>query len=290
MRRTLLALLLVGLAAAPAAPAGILAPEDAQEAAQGLAEAQEEQDVCYGWHIANDFDGAPDLGSGTGGPGVAPDATGCERYVFLYGTIHYACPSCEDSDSADVRIETNLSPAPTRQDLEDLGLDDGDLTGDNDDVTLVNMIGALPLLAAQTGAVAAVPAEIPATVPASDVATNPPGSDFLRESWLKLVFFGFLIASGVVFFFYKRGQVQTAARLQAAKQQRMSNVSPPPPAPPQPPAPPLPPAPPPLPTAPPPPPAPPQAPPPAPPSPAPPSSPPPPPTQPAPTDHQHKET
>lgn len=217
MRRALLTVLLV-LALPAAAPAGILALEDAQELANTLADAQAEQDVCYGWWISNDFDFSADMGSSSGGPGAiptgrlgTPPAPGnCERYVLLTGSIHYACESCEDSDSADVEIESNLVPAPTTKDLEDLGLGAGGLTGDNDDVTLINMVGALPLLAAQSGAVPALAAEIPASVPAADVPTNAPGSDFLREAWLKLIVFLLLLACGPVLWWYKRGQTAAA--------------------------------------------------------------------------------
>ena len=224
MRLAALAIVAVTLALPASAPAGILAPEDATEVANALAEAQEEQDVCYGWHVTNDFDGVSDVGSGTAGPGAMPIATFCERYVYLTGNIHYACGSCEDSDSASVQIDTNLVPAPTVGDLKDLGLDPGALTGDNDDVTLLNMIGALPLLAAQTGAVPALAAETPTAVPAGDVPTNPPGSDFLRESWLKLVLFLVLIASGVGFWFYKRTQLEIEARDAAARQKRLEGI------------------------------------------------------------------
>jgi hypothetical protein len=206
--RLVLALLALALAA-PAASAGILAPEDATEAANALADAQEEQDVCYGWLISNDFDSSPDIGSSTGGPGVVVDLAVCPRYVMLTGSIHYACGSCEDSDAGRVGIETNLVPPPATKDLENLGLNADDLTGDNDDVTLMNMIEALPLLAAQSGAAPALVAETPTAVPATDVATNKPGSDFMREAWLKLLIFIALLSAGPLIFFYKRAQAPT---------------------------------------------------------------------------------
>jgi hypothetical protein len=208
VRAALLALLalLLALALPGVAAAGILTPEDATDAANVLSEAQEEQDICYGWQISNDFGAGPDVGSSTGGPDAIVIQSLCDRYVVLTGNIHYSCGSCEDSDSAEVDIESNLPNPPTRQDLEDLGLDAGDLTGDNDDTTLVNMIEALPLLAAQSGAAPALPAETPTAVPSGDVATNKPGSDFIRESWLKLLFFVLLLAAGPLLILYKRAQ------------------------------------------------------------------------------------
>ena len=225
MRRALL--IALALLAFPAgAQAGILTPEDAAEAANVLAEAQEEQDVCYGWQISNDFDYAPDIGSSVGGPDRPLDLAQCQRYVLLTGNIHYACSSCEDSDSASVDVQSNLPSPPTKQGLADLGLDEGDLTGDNDDVTLVNMIEALPLLAAQSGAAPPVPVETPASVPAADTPTNKPGSDFMRESWLKLVFFVFLIVAGAWFWWYRRDAERKEQRRQERNQQRRQNQQP----------------------------------------------------------------
>ena len=227
MRRAacLLALLLA-LAAPAAARAGILTPEDAAEAAQALADAQEEQDVCYGWTITNDFDGAPDVGSSTGGPGVQLEFEQCPKFVHLTGSIHYACSTCEDEDSASVGVESNLVPPPRTGDLKDLGLDADDLTGDSDDVTLVNMIEALPLLAAQRGGAPPVPAETPASVPASDTPTNRPGSDFIRESWLKIVFFLCLLGAGPWFWWYRREAERRELKRQERRQRRSQNRDP----------------------------------------------------------------
>jgi hypothetical protein len=206
--RLVLALLALALAA-PAASAGILAPEDATEAANALADAQEEQDVCYGWVVSNNFAASGDVGSSTGGPDAPIDLAQCPRYVLLTGSIDYACGSCESSDSASVAIQSNLAPPPATKDLEDLGLNADDLTGDNDDVTLMNMIEALPLLASQSGAAPALVAETPTAVPATDVPTNKPGSDFVREAWLKLLIFIALLSAGPLIFFYKRAQAPT---------------------------------------------------------------------------------
>jgi hypothetical protein len=206
----LLALALAALVAAPA-HAGVLAQDDATDLAQSLADAQEEQDVCYGWQVTNDFDGTPDVGSSTGGPGV-PVAVGqagsCPRgIVVLTGSIHYSCGSCEDSDSASVSIQSSgMSAPPTVSDLERLGLKAGALTGDNDDTTLVNMVEALPLLVADRGNAPYLEYEQATTVPATDHATNKPGSDFMRDTWIWLVLCGALIVLGPAFYFYKRAQ------------------------------------------------------------------------------------
>jgi hypothetical protein len=203
----LVALLAVAVWSAPA-QAGIVSAQDAAELAQDLADAQEEQDVCYGWNVTNNFS-SDDVGSSTGGPGVAlvPDQRTCPKgAVILRGNIDYSCSSCESSDSASVSIASNLPNPPTVDDLERLGLKAGALTGDDDDTTLVNMVDALPLLVADRGNAAYVGYEPAKTVPAADHATGKPGSDLMRDSWLGLLFFGGLILAGPGFFLYKRSQ------------------------------------------------------------------------------------
>ncbi|MDX6676173.1 MAG: hypothetical protein QOE31_225 [Solirubrobacteraceae bacterium] len=209
IRALVLGLALVALAAAPAS-AGVLSLEDATDLAQSLADAQEEQDVCYGWQIANNFDGTPDVGSSTGGPGVAaqPSASACPRgMVVLRGSIDYSCNSCDASDSASVSIEAlGMADPPTVTDLENLGLKADALTGDDDDTTLVNMVNALPLLVADHGNAPYVEYEQATTVPATDHATGKPGSDTLRDTWIYLVLCGALIVLGPAFYLYKRAQ------------------------------------------------------------------------------------
>ena len=127
--------------------------------------------------------------------------------MILQGDIDYACDSCESSDSASVSIAAGgLANPPTVDDLEGLGLKAGDLTGDNDDTTLVNMVNALPLLVADRGNAPYVEYEQTTTVPPADHATDKPGSDLLRDSWLGLLFFGGLVLAGPGFYFYKRSQ------------------------------------------------------------------------------------
>lgn len=248
MRRA--ALLLSAAAALSMAPAiaqaGIVAPEDAAELAQTLAEAQEDQDVCYGWNVTNNFSGSPDVGSSTSGPGVAlvpMQATCPNGAVILQGDIDYACNSCESSDSASVSIASaGLKDPPTVGDLEGLGLKAGDLTGDNDDTTLVNMVNALPLLVADRGNAPYVEYEQATTVPAADHATDKPGSDLLRDSWLGLLFFGGLVLAGPGFYFYKRSQRPASKPAAVAAPETPPEPEPPDPEPPAPPSQPPPPA------------------------------------------------
>jgi hypothetical protein len=233
IRALVLALVLAFACAAPA-HAGILAPEDAAELAQSLAEAQEEQGVCYGWRITNNFDGVPDVGSSTGGPGaVMIPSTACTRgFVQLEGYIDYACSSCEDEDSATVSPSSSFASGPTIDDLEGLGLSAGALTGDNDDTTLINMVNALPLLVADRGHAPYLAYEQATTVPATDRATNKPGSDVLRDIWIQLVLFVALILAGPAFYLYKRRQhtESAPAPLPAAPPPPVPTTSAPPPA------------------------------------------------------------
>lgn len=205
--------LALAFALAGPAHAGILAPEDASELAQSLAEAQEEQSVCYGYRVTNNFDGVPDVGSGTGGPGaqmvMSPSCT--RGWVMLEGYIEYACSSCESEDRATVSISSTFGSGPTVADLEGLGLKAGALTGDDDDTTLINMVNALPLLVADRGHAPYLEYEQATTVPATDRATNTPGSDLLRDAWIQFVLFGALILGAPLFYFYKRRQVRESA-------------------------------------------------------------------------------
>jgi hypothetical protein len=218
VRRVVLALLVTAGAWAPAgapAQAGIIAPEDAAELAQTLAEAEEEQGICYGWNVTNNFDSSPDVGSSNGPGAPLLNISGaCRGVITLTGSISYACGSCEASDSASISIDSSFPNGPTADDLEDLGLKAGDLTGDNDDTTLINMVNALPLLAADRGLGPYIAYEAATNVPPTDRATNKPGSDLLRDRWLLLVFCGVLAVSGPGFYLYKRQQERSRQRPQ----------------------------------------------------------------------------
>lgn len=211
MTRALLLACALALLAAVPVQAGILAPGDAAELAQSLAEAQEEQDVCYGWNVDNNFSASGDSGSSARGPG-SPLIAGldsqlsCKRgYVELQGDITYACGSCESEDSAGVSIVSQgLANPPTVHDLDAMGLHAGDLTGDQDDTTLINMVNALPLIVADRGNAPYIAYEPATDVPAADHATGTPGSDLLRDEWGLLLLFGVLLLGGPAYYLYKR--------------------------------------------------------------------------------------
>ncbi|MBA2794654.1 MAG: hypothetical protein H0U32_11790 [Thermoleophilaceae bacterium] len=191
MRRTALligALLLLAVLAPRAAQAvPILDEADGAELAQSLAEATEEQDVCYGWEVeVQDQSGGPggvDAGSSQG-PGVALDRARCPRYAVLRGLVVYTSETAESEDGAEVAIESNLRNPPTPEDLARLGLSADDLLSETDDIALTDMAGALPLLVAEAGEARFIPFEAQTEpLAAGDVPTNTPGSDWLRTFW-----------------------------------------------------------------------------------------------------------
>ena len=205
MRRLAIAVaLLVLLPAGTARAQGIMEPADQAELAQSLADAQAEQDVCYGWDVTLNGVRA-DAGSSTAGPGRPLSPGECAKWAVLVADIVWTCDSCEAEDSAAFDVRSNLGDAPTREDLLALGYSDGDLVGEEDDVALFEMVGALPLLAAQRGNAAPVAFETPsAAVPETDRPENSPGSDFLRTRWPVLLLCVGLIALGPAYLLFAR--------------------------------------------------------------------------------------
>lgn len=187
--------MLVGGAAAAAliAPAGagalpLLAEADAAELAQTLADADAEQFICYGWQVTIDdatgeFSGV-DQGSSRGGPGVSVDTALCGRYAVLVADLRYTSESSEAEDQARVEVVSNLDPPIEASAIEALGFGADALLADNDDENLTNMVGALPLLAAERGVAGFVPFQARTTpLPEGEVPTNQPGSDWWRNYW-----------------------------------------------------------------------------------------------------------
>jgi hypothetical protein len=195
------AILLCALVPA-AARADVIADADEQELTQTLAEAQEEQGICYAYLVT--VNGATtDSGSSTGGPGQALDRARCPQFAQLRADLTYTCDSCEGEDSASYEIATNLADPPTIDDLRRLGYDDGDLLGDRDDQSIVDMTLALALLASEKGA-PVIPFATVTDVPSGDVPTDHPSSDFLRKNWYVLVLCAFVILLGPAYWLYAR--------------------------------------------------------------------------------------
>jgi hypothetical protein len=181
------AALVVAPASASALP--LLSPADAEELAVVLADAEEAQGICYGWQVRIDDDSGGPSGTDVGssrGPGVPVDryTEGCARYAVVIGSITYTSESSESEDSAALDVDTNLGEPVSDGGLERLGLTGGDLLGGGDDVSLINMASALPLLAAESGAAPYIPYQANTTpLQAGEVPTGSPGSDWWRKFW-----------------------------------------------------------------------------------------------------------
>lgn len=193
----------MSLGAAPQARATpALEAADATELAQALAEATAEQDVCYGWRVSVRDDSGGESGGDIGsslGPDVALDRSRCERWVELVAAIHYTAETSDFDDSAEFEIESNLVPPPRKLDLQRLGVGDGSLTGEDNDVELINMIEALPLVVASNGQAPYVPFETSQTsTRGQGEPTGTPGSDVLRQWWPLVAICVLAILAGIV--------------------------------------------------------------------------------------------
>lgn len=183
-RRVLVAALVLSLVLpAPAFAGPILPDDDAAELAQKLAEATEEQDICYGWEmtVRDERGGYQDDAGSSSGPGSPLDRRACRRWIVLAGSVSYTPASSEQEDSASLRIETSFVGGPHTSDLPALGVSERDLLGDRDDIALFNAVSGLPLLAAQYGHAPYVAAESNAEpIPSGDQPTGKPSFDVGR--------------------------------------------------------------------------------------------------------------
>jgi len=181
----LAALAALALAAFPAGAdaAPLLEDADAQELAQSLAEATEAQDVCYGYavEVVDDSGEGPsgvERGSNRG-PGQALDTAGCARWIQLTGRVLYTAEASDNEDSATAAVDARGFDVDLG-DLEDLGFDASNLAGEDGDVVLANLVGALPVLAASRGA--------PPVEPELGTGSRAPNGDrptgSVRPDWL----------------------------------------------------------------------------------------------------------
>ncbi len=182
------AIAVLGLLPGPSAAAPILEPADAEELAQTLAEASEDQDVCYGWEVQVIDESGTSSGLEAGssqGPGRPLDRARCARYAVMQARVEYTSEYSEAEDSVSLfGIDSNLSRPPTVEQLADLGLDANALLSEQDDQALIDMTGVLPLLVAEAGEAPYIPFQEPTEpIPASDRPTNSPPSDWWRTYW-----------------------------------------------------------------------------------------------------------
>ena len=171
--------------ALPAGAVPVLEAADATELAQALAEASEDQEVCYGWDIT-----VYDYGGGAGGVdqgsslgvGPTPITTQCPRWAIFEATVTYTSQASESEDSATFTVSSNIPGAPGAADLREGGISEGGLLGANDDEVLANATLLLPALMAEKGLAEPISLEANTqALPEGDRATGTPGSDWLRK-------------------------------------------------------------------------------------------------------------
>jgi hypothetical protein len=207
---------------ASSAAAPILDPADAEELAQTLAEAADEQDVCYGWEVeVRDETGASSgLEAGSSqGPGRPLDRARCRRYAVLRARVEYTADYSELEDSVpSFGIESNLPRPPTTDELAELGYSPESLLSEQDDRAIIDMTGVLPLLVAEAGQAPYVAFEEPTEpIPASDRPTDSPSGDWWRTYWWVAVLgapaFGVvLLGAGAGLLSILRGRGRSASR------------------------------------------------------------------------------
>jgi hypothetical protein len=176
----------VTVGAPPAGALPIFEAADATELAQSLAEATEDQDVCYGWEVrVDDYSGRTADGVDEGSSlGVGPTAieTQCDRWVIFDASIIYTSEASESEDSASFNVRSNIPGAPTSGDLFQAGISTGGLLGGNDDQVVANAVLLLPALLAEKGLAPPITLEANTqALPSGDRATGTPGSDWLRK-------------------------------------------------------------------------------------------------------------
>ena len=162
----------------------LLEEGDAIELANKLAEATEDQDVCYGWIVEIQDDDLGFVGEqgSSFGPLASPADPACAPSVVFVAQLHYTSELSEASDSASIRVDSTLPGFTlTGEDFAPFGVNGRALLGENDDVALVNAVSALPLLVAEAGLAPAVqPEQTTGTIPAADRPTGGGMSDRLR--------------------------------------------------------------------------------------------------------------
>jgi hypothetical protein len=210
-------LALGALAAAPGTAAAdvIFDPADADELAATLADANEAQDVCYGWSIDVDNEGVPQTSVGSHlGPGrPVSEASSCPATVEFQASIVWTPESSESEDSASYQVVSSPG-GPTTDDLDSLEvLSDDGLVSDNVDVDVYKAVAALPLLAADTGLARPMEASPAPPADAGDATpTDSPGSDFWRESGMMLLWGLLILFAAVAFGWYAISSERRARR------------------------------------------------------------------------------
>ncbi|MCI2422780.1 hypothetical protein MOQ72_35680 [Saccharopolyspora sp. K220] len=202
-------------------------PADAQQLAQGLAAAEKQHGVCFGWKLVDGSTKKFDQGSSRG---ANVPANTCPRWAETQVFVAAAATD-DDQDAAEIRVDGSdeFSSLPDNADFVNLGVTADSLAEDTVTVTGQAALG-LPLLMVESGALR--PPQVPDNPPGN--ASVPPlpqgdGSGSNWVTWAWLVGLGVVVVLGLLLGFRAR-----------AKQKSTSDTpaGPPPPRPPQPPGPP----------------------------------------------------
>ena len=197
--------LVAALAAPAAAEDPVLDAESRAEVVASLADALEEQGICYGYDLVVDDDGGGRwdgrwIETSLGEDADIQNDARCPKWVELSAGVHYTSSTSESEDSASWDILGNFAGVPTTDQLAALDLDARDLANDGRAFsTMSNAVLALPLLVAEHGGAKPVALDAsPSPAPGDAAATGRPGSDWWRENGLKVgVLCGLLVTAGL---------------------------------------------------------------------------------------------
>ena len=185
----------------PAGAVPILDNADATELAQALAEATEDQDVCYGWKVTvYDYGGGSDgVDEGSSlGVGQSANQAECPKWVVFEAILTYTSPASEAEDSATFSVRSNVPGGPSSTDLREAGISEAGLLGANDDQVVADATLLLPALMAEHGLADPIALEANTQpLPAGDRATGTPGSDWLRQYGAAVAVAGLTVAGGL---------------------------------------------------------------------------------------------
>lgn len=173
------------------ATAVALSPNEAARLAERLREASQRQGICYGWEVDADTGAPVEVGSGLGaGVDARSDAARCPKWIVLKATYTYMHKEWSSvgytvvDGFPDVRFDSG--------DLASFSVaDPADLEEGRAVAELADMIGALPLLAAQTGVAPALPAQEQALDPTA--STNDELSSTRGAGWWFMTGLGVLL-------------------------------------------------------------------------------------------------
>lgn len=185
----------------PAAPV-LLTRSNEQTLSDDLAQATRYQNICYGWDVTlHDYysdRGGSTHGSNQGG-GTRLDTSRCDRWVEFQAVVTWTSSSNSSPDSARYRFRSSASldtSSLTKKQLESVGFDLDRLTSDPA-IATENVMEALPLLMAQSGAAPPLPVDQSEGNGKRVVDPVPANSDTWRNGKYLIIFGGIAILAAI---------------------------------------------------------------------------------------------